>query len=130
MRSSATCVLVRICPRICFCGESISKNAFRRFESVYRPEMPEMHLQNFEKLQSRKKRRNLSKSSLFSFFVPASKSDTHHGRDSWTRTNACRSQSPVPLPTWLYPFIFTQILYHAPTLLSIVILKKWECTKM
>ena len=30
---------VRICPRICFCGESISKNAFRWFESVYRPEM-------------------------------------------------------------------------------------------
>ena len=29
---------------------------------------PEMHLQNFEKLQSRKKRRNLSKSPLFSFF--------------------------------------------------------------
>ena len=33
------CVAVRICPRICFCGESISKNAFCRFESVYRPEM-------------------------------------------------------------------------------------------
>ena len=29
---------VRICPRICFCGESISKNAFRPFESGYRPE--------------------------------------------------------------------------------------------
>ena len=57
-------VVVRICPRICFCGESISKNAFRWFESVYRPEMTEMHLQNFEKLHSRKKRRNLSKSPL------------------------------------------------------------------
>ena len=45
---------VLICPRFCFCGESISKNAFRWFESVYRPKMPEMHLQNFEKLQSRK----------------------------------------------------------------------------
>ena len=44
-------VSVRICPQICFCGESISKNAFRRFESGYRPEI---HLQNFEKLQSRK----------------------------------------------------------------------------
>ena len=31
-------VAVRICPRIYFCGESISKNAFRRFESGYRPE--------------------------------------------------------------------------------------------
>ena len=31
-------VAVRICPRICFCGESISKNAFRWFESVYRPD--------------------------------------------------------------------------------------------
>ena len=39
---------------LCFCGESISKNTFRWFESVYRPEMPEMHLQNFEKLQSQK----------------------------------------------------------------------------
>ena len=46
--------MVQICPRICFCGESISKNAFRWFESVYRPEKPEMHLQNSEKLQSRK----------------------------------------------------------------------------
>ena len=32
-------VAVRICPRICFCGVSISKNAFRRFESVVGPEM-------------------------------------------------------------------------------------------
>ena len=58
------CVAVRICPQFWCCRESISKNAFRWFESVYRPEMPEMHLQNFEKLQSRKKRRNLSKSPL------------------------------------------------------------------
>ena len=47
-------VVVQICPRICFCGESISKNAFRWFESVVGPEMHEMHLQNFEKLWSRK----------------------------------------------------------------------------
>ena len=47
-------VAVRICPRICFCRVSISKNAFRRFESVYRPQKPEMHLQNSKKLQSRK----------------------------------------------------------------------------
>ena len=39
MKLSAKCVAVRICPRIYFCGESISKNAFRWFESVYRPEM-------------------------------------------------------------------------------------------
>ena len=39
MKGFGTCVAVRICPRICFCGESISKNAFRWFESVYRPEM-------------------------------------------------------------------------------------------
>lgn len=43
-------VAVRIPTQICALRESISKNAFRRFESVYRPEMPEMHLQNFEKL--------------------------------------------------------------------------------
>ena len=45
---------VRICARFCFCGESISKNAFRRFESGYGSKNPEMHLQNFEKLQSQK----------------------------------------------------------------------------
>ena len=56
MKGFEKCVAVRICPRFCFCGESISKNAFRWFESVYRPKMPEMHLQNFEKLQSRKKK--------------------------------------------------------------------------
>ena len=54
MKGFGKCVAVRICPRFCFCGESISKKAFRWFESVYRPEMPEMHLQNFEKLQSQK----------------------------------------------------------------------------
>ena len=52
---------VRICPQFWCYRESISKNAFRRFESVYRPEMmreqklyAEMNLQNFEKLQSQK----------------------------------------------------------------------------
>ena len=29
------------------------ENAFRRFESVYRPEMDEMHLQNSEKLYNK-----------------------------------------------------------------------------
>ena len=33
---------VRICPRICFCGESISKNTFRWFESGYKPEKNEI----------------------------------------------------------------------------------------
>ena len=42
-------VVVRIYPQFWCCGESIPKNAFRRFEPVYRPEM---HLQNSEKLQS------------------------------------------------------------------------------
>ena len=45
-------------------GRSMNAPTLWRFESVYRPEMVEMHLQNFEKLQSRKKRRNLSKSQL------------------------------------------------------------------
>ena len=65
MKGFGKCVAVRICPRICFCGESISKNAFRRFESVYRPKMHEMHLQNFEKLQSQKKRRKNVGSRIF-----------------------------------------------------------------
>ena len=59
MKCFGKCVGVRICPRFWLCGESISQNAFRRCESGYRPEMPEMHLQNFEKLQSRKSGRNL-----------------------------------------------------------------------
>ena len=54
MKGFGKCVAVRICPRIYFCGESISKNAFRRFESGYGSKNPEMHLQNFEKLQSQK----------------------------------------------------------------------------
>ena len=59
------------------------ENTFRRFESVYKPEMLEMHLQNFEKIQSQKSG-EISRNLRFSrFFVPASKSDTHHGRDSW-----------------------------------------------
>ena len=49
-------------------GEPISKNAFRRFESVYKPEMPEMHLQNFEKLQSRKKAEKSLEISVFLLF--------------------------------------------------------------
>ena len=45
---------VRIYPQIWCSGESISKIAFRRFESGYGSKNPEMHLQNFEKLQSQK----------------------------------------------------------------------------
>ena len=41
-------VAVRICPRICFCGESISKNAFRPFESGYRPEKNEIVLRTMK----------------------------------------------------------------------------------
>ena len=93
-------VAVRICPRFWLRGESISINAFRWFESGYRFEKPKMHLQNFENFQSRKKRRNLSKSPFFlrfcAVFVPASKSDTHHGWDGRIRTDECGSQSPVP----------------------------------
>ena len=54
MKCFGKCVAVRICARFCFCGESISKNAFRRFESGYGSKNSEMHLQNFEKLQSQK----------------------------------------------------------------------------
>ena len=69
---------VRICPRFWLCGESISKNAFRRFESVYRAEKPEMHhkiSKNFRVEKTGEISRNLRFSR---FFVPASKSDTHH----------------------------------------------------
>ena len=69
LKGFGKCVAVRICARFCFCGESISKNAFRRFESGYGSKNPEMHLQNFEKLQGRKNGRNLSKSPVFSFFL-------------------------------------------------------------
>ena len=41
-QNAPTVVAVRICPRIFFCGESISKNAFCWFESVYRPEKNEI----------------------------------------------------------------------------------------
>ena len=44
-QSAASSCAPRIGPVwICFCGESISKNAFRRFESVYRPEENEIVL--------------------------------------------------------------------------------------
>ena len=84
-------------------GEPISKNAFRRFESVYKPEMPEMHLQNFEKIQSQKSG-EISRNLRFSrFFVPASKSDTHHGRDGWDRTNEMQESKSCALPLGYIP---------------------------
>ena len=49
LKGFGKCV-VRICPQFWLDGESIAKNAFRWFESGYRPEKTEMHLQNFEKL--------------------------------------------------------------------------------
>ena len=54
MKGFGKCVAVRICPQIWCSRESISKNAFRRFESGYGSKNSEMHLQNFEKLQSQK----------------------------------------------------------------------------
>ena len=39
------------------------------------------------------------------FFVPASKSDTHHGWDSWTRTSEMQESKSCALPTWRYPNI-------------------------
>ena len=78
MKGFGKCVAVRICPRICCCGESISKNAFRRFESGYGSKNPEMHhkiSKNFRVEKSGEISRNLRFSR---FFVPASKSDTHH----------------------------------------------------
>ena len=52
------------------------------FESVYRPEMPEMHLQNFKKLQSHfrvEKSGEISRNLRFSLvFVVASFLTTHH----------------------------------------------------
>ena len=79
------------------------KNAFRRFESVYRPEMLEMHLQNFEKIHSQKSG-EISRNLRFSrFFVPASKSDTHHGRDGWDRTNEMQESKSCALPLGYIP---------------------------
>ena len=43
---------------------------FRRFESVYRPEMVEMHLQKFEKLYNKMLFDQLEKSYLTSSFLP------------------------------------------------------------
>ena len=45
---------VRICPRFWLCGESISKKCISPVRIRLRVKNPEMHLQNFEKLQSQK----------------------------------------------------------------------------
>ena len=75
---------------------------FRRFESGYGSKNPEMHLQNFEKLQSQKiapirfdglgQEKSLEISVFFRFFVPASKSDTHHVSTGQFRCRFCVSQ--------------------------------------
>ena len=68
---------VRIYPQIWCSGESISKIAFRRFESGYRPEMPEMHLiltlvstcsTKFRKTSASKKREKSLEISVFFVF--------------------------------------------------------------
>ena len=62
-------------------------------------------LKNFRVEKSGEISRNLRFSR---FFVPASKSDTHHGWDSWTRTSEMQESKSCALPTWLYPNIFSQ----------------------
>ena len=68
---------VRIYPQIWCSGESISKIAFRRCESGYRPEMPEMHLiltlvstcsTKFRKTSASKKREKSLEISVFFVF--------------------------------------------------------------
>ncbi len=44
------------------------------------------------------------------FFLPASKSDTHHGWDSWTRTSEMQESKSCALPTWRYPIILLTII--------------------
>ena len=60
-------------------------------------------LKNFRVEKSGEISRNLRFSR---FFVPASKSDTHHGWDSWTRTSEMQESKSCALPTWLYPNMF------------------------
>ena len=60
-------------------------------------------LKNFRVEKSGEISRNLR---LSRFFVPASKSDTHHGWDSWTRTSEMQESKSCALPTWLYPNMF------------------------
>ena len=61
----------------------------------------------FRKTLESKKSGEISRNLRFSrFFVPASKSDTHHGWDSWTRTSEMQESKSCALPTWLYPNMF------------------------
>ena len=60
-------------------------------------------LKNFRVEKSGEISRNLRFSR---FFVPASKSCTHHGWDSWTRTSEMQESKSCALPTWLYPNMF------------------------
>ena len=85
MKGFEKCVAVRIYPQFWCCGESISKNAFRWFESVYRPEMMREQSSTRKCIYKNPKNFRVEKSGEISrnlrfsrFFVPASKSDTHH----------------------------------------------------
>ena len=78
---------------------------FRWFESSHRLKNPEMHLQNFKKLQSRKKRRNLSISPFFSCF----RGCIFFDHSSWQGQEDSNPRPTVletgTLPAELYPCI-------------------------
>ena len=72
-------VAVRICPRICFCGDLYQKMHFAGSNLSTDPKCPKCIYKiskNFRVEKSGEISRNLRFSR---FFVPASKSDTHHG---------------------------------------------------
>ena len=72
-------------------------------------------LKNFRVEKSGEISRNLRFSR---FFVPASKSDTHHGWGSRIRTYECQSQSLVPYRLAIPQYENTCILYHKNRTLS------------
>ena len=62
------------------------------------------------------------------FFVPASKSDTHHGWDSWIRTSENARVKVWCLTAWLYPNIFMRpLLYHKLAWMSRRIFAFFDC---
>ena len=69
------------------------------------------------------------------FFYAASKSDTHHGWDSWIRTSEMPESKSGALPLGYIPKYFANVLYHIlvqlSTFLFILLLKKSrECDKL
>jgi len=82
-----------------FSWQKIAKwleNAFRRFESVERPEMPEMHLQNFEKLQRRKKSERFhsvcaKRNIVYGVAVTSLGESPHHLRQRLNIVHLCRA---------------------------------------